>query len=113
MTRDELIHLKTQELDEQLSRWATENQILREGETLSFTFKVVPARWRKGKEVSPREIYDAVLRIKARGESVSMAGVEGELKASVVGNFQCRWHPFRAAYFAAKNGNPFPVENEE
>lgn len=115
MTRDELIDSKSDELKAMLSHWADENQILQEGETLSFSLRVIPARMRKGKEVSPREIYDAVLRIKQRdgGEGVSMIGVEGELQATLMGSFQCHWHPFRKAYFAAKYGKPFPKECEK
>lgn len=63
-------------------------------------------------EITPKEVYDAALRVKRKIGRFSMDWTGRELRASPgLHNRLVRdGDPLRKAYFAAKEGKPFPEE---
>ncbi len=112
-----LVGKKMIELRDGLAAWAEANRVLGAGQRLVFTLRIenTPTVVCEGStttttDITPQQVYDATLRVKQRHKSVSSLKVSTELGcgSALAMRIYKRGSWFRAAYFAAQEGKPFP-----
>ena len=127
MSRQKQLHKLARKAEKVLTQWALEENVLSVGQKIVFTLRiekmeivagevhdaVSPTMWQL---ITSRQIYDAAIRYSRKHNGrFSRAGTVVELgnPRGVQDKFSMSTHPFRIAYWAAKNGHDFPEELEK
>ena len=125
--RDEVaLQRKLDEVTDALRQWVKQNHVLEAGERIIVRFRIekiptvmaegieiaeaLPASGISAKELTARQVYDAVLRVRSRLGTVSQPKVMSELRANsgLMARFSRKGDPLRQAYDAALRNESFP-----
>jgi hypothetical protein len=117
---------KAAQLRQIITDWVLGNKVLQPGQQLVCTFRIEDTpcvileetniaatdKPRAAGLISPREVYDAAVKMKREIGRATMNGVARMLNAKpeLIGRFAMVHEPRRVAFDAAKRGQPYPAQ---
>ncbi|MEK7109083.1 MAG: hypothetical protein AAB919_01455 [Patescibacteria group bacterium] len=127
MDREVVLEGKTAQLQHALSKWAERTGFLGPGEKLVFSLSIeaVPLvecraarsieKLRHWRGITFRQFYDATCELLKQDGHVSIDGMRAhfKLRPGFLNAVVSSTSPFRLAYFAARNGKPYPGEIDD